>query len=69
MPLGKDDAVVVRMIGMIDVVAEGSTEQQPRHQLRRRQRRRRMSGTGSRGGDQYVIADQPGEFLQVLDLG
>ena len=66
--LGKDEPVVVGVLGVIQVVPEDAAEHKPGHQFNGRQRRRRVAGAGLGGHGQDRVAHQGGQFLQVLQL-
>ena len=67
-PLGKDEPVVVGVLGVIQVVPEAAPEHEAGHQFGGRQGRRGVAGAGLGGHGENIIAHQGGQFLQMLQL-
>ena len=65
---GQHKAIVVESLGVGEVVAQGGKKQRG-HQLRRRDRRRRVSRSSAGGAEDRVTANATGEHMQRIERG
>ena len=63
MAFAENEAVIVRVFGMVQVVSEGAAKEQPGHQFRCGKGGCRMPGTRFSGHGKRVISNQIAYFL------